>query len=70
MKKSVFCQQAQMRKDIIEVFDLQTLHKQTSNDVKLLWAAVKTKGATDDEGQIQEVRERGENKNAVTVDHI
>lgn len=32
--------------------------------------AVKTKGTTDDEGQIGEVRECGENENDVSEDHI
>lgn len=32
--------------------------------------AVKTKGTTDDEGQIGEVRECGENENDMSADHI
>lgn len=61
IQKSGFCLQAQMKEDITEVLDLQSVnrHQMMCNS----WFAVKTKGTTDDEGQIEEVRECGENEN-------
>lgn len=53
MKKPAFCQQAQMRRDIIYVFDLQTVCKQTAKPPGL---AVKAKGAAHGEGQIRGVQ--------------
>lgn len=70
MKISGFCQQAQIREDIIEVFDLQSVNRHQMMCNRWFGVAVKTKGTTDDEGQIGEVRECWENENDMSADHI
>lgn len=51
MKKSGFCQQARMREDI-EVSDLQSVNRHQMMCNCWFGVAAKTKGTTDDEGQI------------------
>lgn len=65
MKKSGFRWQAQMREDIIEVFDLQSVNRHQM----MCWSGVagKTKETADDEGQIREVRECGETENNMSA---
>lgn len=70
MKKSSFCQQAQIRADIIEVFDLHSVNRHQMMCNSWFGVAVKTKGTTDDEGQIGELRECGENENGMSAGHI
>lgn len=69
MKKPAFCQQAQMRRDIIYVFDLQTVCKRTASDAKPPGLAVKAKGAAHGEGKIGEFGECGGNESNVGVRH-
>lgn len=69
MKRPAFCQQAQMSRDIIYVFDLQTVCKQTASDAKLTGLAVKAKGAAHGEGQIGELGEYGGNESNVGARH-
>lgn len=68
MKISGFRWQAQMREDIIEVLDLQSVNGHQM--MCCFGVAGKTKGTTDDEGQIVEVRECGETESDVSADHI
>lgn len=58
------------KSDIIEVFDLQSVKTHQMMCNRWFRVAGKTKGATDDAGQIGEVRECGENENDMSADHI
>lgn len=68
MKKPGFCQQ--MRKDISELFDLQSVNRHQMMCSRWFGVAVKTKGTTANEGQIGEVKECGENETDLSEAHI